>query len=86
MPLSSFYPYGKSNGDSSLRDTITGSAGIYLSEEFVFYSSHYSQIYVSDHVATSSLLVLAEKVDPGFYITLVLFPQKVSALINSLGW
>ena len=65
VPLSSFYPYGEGNGDSSHRDTIAASAGIYLAEEFVFYSSHYSQIYVSDHVATSSLLVLGEEVEPG---------------------
>ena len=64
VPLNSFYAYGESNGDSSLRQTdpSVGSAGVYLSKDFVFYDSSYSLIYVSDNIFMSPLFISIKKI------------------------
>ena len=62
VPLSNFYTYGKSNGDSTLRETREGSVGVYLSEDFVLYNSSYNLLYVSGPVSMSPLLCLPKNV------------------------
>ena len=46
VPLSSFYPYGTSNGDSLFGPNDDSSTYIDLATNFIFYNQSYSRVYV----------------------------------------
>ena len=50
VPLSSFYPFGTSYNDSTVRQTLDGGAPLNLSQSFVYFGVSYNLVYVSDYI------------------------------------